>query len=123
MIKIIKESHKNDYKTIYTGTCTGCGSVIEFEQEDIQNIEWLGAGISCPVCNSRNIKASECKTRQEKIVEGEKQYRETLYSIDTVLSAFCLAFCHGKPPRSTCQSLGTCAEYDIFKKHLEGGEE
>ena len=123
MINIIKESHDNEYKTIYTGTCGQCGSIIEFGQEDIQYFEWFGSGISCPVCRLRNIKASDCKTRKEKIEEGSMQYVQPRYNREIVLTGFCFAKCHGKPPRSKCESLGTCNEYDIFKKYLEGDEE
>lgn len=42
---------------------------------------------------------------------------------DLARSAFCWVKCHGKPPRSTCESLGTCEDYDKFRKYMEGGEE
>ena len=34
------------------------------------------------------------------------------------LDAFCMCICHGKPPRKTCTSLGTCDKYDEFNSLL-----
>ena len=39
--------------------------------------------------------------------------------IEKACDAFCKVRCKGKPPRSTCTSLGTCREYDDFKKYVE----
>ena len=39
--------------------------------------------------------------------------------INNVCDAFCKVRCKGKPPRSTCTSLGTCIEYDEFKKAIK----
>ena len=41
-----------------------------------------------------------------------------MISTTHVKDAFCIAMCHGKPPRSTCTSLGTCKRYDEFIKLL-----
>lgn len=61
MIKIIEEHHKHIEKKIYRNTCPYCGSIVEYEDEDVKNVEWLGAAISCPVCNKRNLPVSEAK--------------------------------------------------------------
>lgn len=37
------------------------------------------------------------------------------------LDAFCMFMCHGKPPRKTCTSLGTCDKYDEFNRLLAAG--
>lgn len=37
------------------------------------------------------------------------------------LDAFCMYMCHGKPPRKTCTSLGTCVGYDVFNHLLADG--
>jgi len=40
-------------------------------------------------------------------------------TIKKACEAFCKVRCNGKPPRSTCTSLGTCLEHDEFRKALE----
>ena len=39
--------------------------------------------------------------------------------IDKACEAFCKIICNGDPPRSTCESLGTCRSYDDFYKAME----
>lgn len=40
--------------------------------------------------------------------------------IDKACETFCKVRCNGKPPRSTCTSLGTCSEHDDFRKAMKG---
>ena len=44
---------------------------------------------------------------------------EKIKAINNACEAFCKVKCNGKPPRSTCTSLGTCKEYDNFLKSLQ----
>jgi hypothetical protein len=39
--------------------------------------------------------------------------------IEKACEMFCKIRCNGKPPRSTCTSLGTCCEHDNFRKSLK----
>lgn len=39
--------------------------------------------------------------------------------IEKACDAFCKVRCKECPPRSTCTSLGTCIEYDEFKKAMK----
>lgn len=40
-------------------------------------------------------------------------------AIEKACENFCKIICNGHPPRSTCISLGTCREYDDFRKAME----
>lgn len=48
------------------------------------------------------------------------EYIRTNAFIKKAKEAFCKAVCNGRPPRSTCTSLGTCKEYDNFVKYMKG---
>jgi len=47
------------------------------------------------------------------------EYTRTDAFIEKACEVFCKVRCNGHPPRSTCTSLGTCMEYDNFRKTLE----
>ena len=46
------------------------------------------------------------------------EYTRTDTLIEKACVAFCKVRCQGNPPRSTCTSLGTCKEYDDFRKAM-----
>ena len=48
---------------------------------------------------------------------GAKWQKEK--SINKACESFCKVECNGKPPHSTCTSLGTCKKYDDFRKVLK----
>ena len=48
------------------------------------------------------------------------EYTRTDALIEKACDAFCKVRCKGKPPRSTCTSLGTCREYDDIKDYMKG---
>ena len=52
--------------------------------------------------------------------DNDIEYARTDAFIKKAKEAFCKATCNGKPPRSTCTSLGTCKEHDNFVKFLKG---
>lgn len=56
----------------------------------------------------------------EKYVDDDIEYTRTDAFVKKACEVFCKIRCKGKPPRSTCTSLGTCKEYDEFKKALKG---
>ncbi len=47
------------------------------------------------------------------------EYTRTDAFMKKAKEGFCKAMCQGKPPRSTCTSLGTCKEYDEFIKAMK----
>ena len=51
--------------------------------------------------------------------EYHVEYTRTDAFIEKACDAFCKVTCKGDPPRSTCTSLGTCIEYDEFKKAIK----
>lgn len=56
----------------------------------------------------------------EKYSNEEIEYTRTDAFMKKAKEAFCKAMCQGKPPRSTCTSLGTCKEYDNFINYMKG---
>lgn len=54
-----------------------------------------------------------------KMSDKDVEYTRTDSFIKKAKEAFCKVRCKGKPPRSTCTSLGTCIEYDEFKKAIK----
>lgn len=52
--------------------------------------------------------------------ESAVEYTKTGAFMKKAKEGFCKAMCQGKPPRSTCTSLGTCKEYDDFVNYMEG---
>ena len=48
------------------------------------------------------------------------EYTRTDVFMKKAKEGFCKAMCQGKPPRSTCTSLGTCKEYDDFVNYMKG---
>ena len=65
-----------------------------------------------------NIKREWYKTKQVGFETTE--YTRTDAFIEKACDAFCKVRCKGKPPRSTCTSLGTCREYDDIKNYMKG---
>ena len=60
------------------------------------------------------------KWQSEAIDNESIEYTHTDAFIKKAKEAFCKAMCNGKPPRSTCTSLGTCEKYDNFIKFMRG---
>ena len=56
----------------------------------------------------------------EKRKDDDIEYTRTDVFIEKACDAFCKVRCKGKPPRSTCTSLGTCREYDDIKNYMKG---
>lgn len=50
-------------------------------------------------------------------IQGATEQQEI--DIEKACDTFCKVSCCGKPPRETCLRLGTCDDYDRFKKMLE----
>lgn len=50
---------------------------------------------------------------------ADQHPRKGLVDIEKACECFCKVRCKGKPPRSTCTSLGTCREYDDFRKTIK----
>lgn len=51
--------------------------------------------------------------------DDDIEYTRTDAFIQKARVEFCKAVCNGKPPRSTCTSLGTCKQYDEFIKAIK----
>ena len=56
----------------------------------------------------------------EKRKDDDIEYTRTDAFIEKACDAFCKVRCKGKPPRSTCTSLGTCRECDDIKNYMKG---
>ena len=73
----------------------------------------------CDNCKFRDLEdnVTWCK---DKIFDKDIEYTRTDVFIKKAKVEFCKAVCNGKPPRSTCTSLGTCKQYDEFIKAMKG---
>jgi hypothetical protein len=68
------------------------------------------------VCNRCVFRSGElCR----QLFCGDLGYFAPAPARELILDAFCKANCDGHPPRSTCESLGTCDCYDRFQKYIE----
>lgn len=57
--------------------------------------------------------------RLESVAKELEDFTTKREMIGKACEAFCKVSCCGKPPQETCLSLGTCDDYDRFKKMLE----
>lgn len=56
----------------------------------------------------------------KRIDDHDIEYTRTDAFMKKAKEGFCKAMCQGKPPRSTCTSLGMCKEYDNFVNYMKG---
>lgn len=56
---------------------------------------------------------------RKRVDQESVEYVRTDAFIEKACDAFCKVRCKESPPRSTCTSLGTCIEFDKFKKAMK----
>ncbi len=83
----------------------------------------------CGDCNANDCENCKFEDFEEnitwckdKIFDKDIEYTRTDAFIEKTCDAFCKVRCKGNPPRSTCTSLGTCREYDDFRKTIREGK-
>lgn len=89
------ESKVEQYISDYTRGCSNELSAVEYSdgRKVVEYHEWL---------TPDNARAVAQIAKEE--------------TIEKACEAFCKVECNGKPPRSTCTSLGTCMKHDEFRK-------